>query len=152
MLQSQIACHTFICLSQPRPLWNCLMETRDMPKELVLFYVAFLNVRLFIQLDPFIIVQVTLPTLYHQVPSSLILVFKGLHLNLLNIVNLFTLKVVLGDHPTRLAKILTIFNSKLSRSILTETIILLSQMSVEFQNKLSLNLFISILVMSLSLD
>ena len=39
MLQSQIICHTFICLSQPRPLRNCLMETRDIPKELGLIYV-----------------------------------------------------------------------------------------------------------------
>ena len=28
MFQSQIACHTFLFLSQPRPLWNWLMETR----------------------------------------------------------------------------------------------------------------------------
>ena len=64
---------------------------------------------------------------------------KMLHLNLLNIVALLILKVVLGYHPTRLATILTIFNSKLSRSILTETKILLSQIYVDFQNKLSLN-------------
>ena len=72
-----------------------------MPKELGLSYVVFLTVRLYVQLDQFIIVQVTLPTLYHQVPSSFILVFKRLYLNLLNIVTLLTLKVVLGDHPTR---------------------------------------------------
>ena len=51
-------------------------ETRDMSKELGLVYVAFLTLQLYIQLDQFIIVQVTLPTLYHQVPSSLILVLK----------------------------------------------------------------------------
>ena len=83
-----------------------------MPKELGLFYVPFLTVRLYIQLDQFIIVQVTLPTLYHQVPSSFILVLKRLHLNLLNIVTLLTLKVFLGDHPTRIATILTILKSK----------------------------------------
>ena len=33
-----------------------------------------------------------------------ILVFKKLHMNILNIVILYTLKVVLGDHPTRLGK------------------------------------------------
>ena len=115
------------------------METRYMPKELGLFYVAFLAVQLYIQLDQFIIVQVTFSTLYNQGPSSFILGLKGLHQNLLNIVTLLTLKVVLGDHPTRLATILTIFNSKLSRSILTETRILLSQLSVEFQSKISLN-------------
>ena len=152
MLQSQIACHTFLCLSPPRPLCNWLIETRYMPKELGLFYVAFLTVLLYIQLDQFIIVQVTLPTLYHQLPSSFILVFKRLHLNLLNILTLLTLRVVIGYHPTRLATILTIFNSKLSRSILTEIRIFLSQLSVDFQNKLSLNLFISVLVMSISID
>ena len=92
-----------------------------MTKELGLLYVVFLTVRLYIQLDQFNIVQVTVPTLYHQVPSSFILVLRRLHLNLLNIVTLLTLKVVFGDHPTRIATILTIFNSKLSRSILTET-------------------------------
>ena len=86
------------------------METRDMTKELGLFYVAFLTVPLYIQLDQFIIVQVTLPTLYHQVPSSFILVIRRLHVNLLNIVTVLTLKVILGDHPTRLATILAIFN------------------------------------------
>ena len=114
-----------------------------MPKELGLFYVALLNVRLYIQLDHFIIVQVTIPTLYHQVPSSF---------NILNFVTLLTLKVILGDHPIRLATILTIFNLKLPISILTETIIILSQLSEYFQNKLSLNLFISVLFMSLSPD
>ena len=104
ILLSQIACHTFICLSQPRPLWTCLMETRYMHKGLGLFYVASLTIWLYIQLDQFIIVQITLPQLYHQVPSSFIMVFKRLHLNLLNIVTLLTLKVVLGDHPTSLRK------------------------------------------------
>ena len=110
MLQSQIACHTFLCLSPPRPLWNWLMETLDMPKGLGLFYLAFLTVPLYIQLYQFIIVQVTLPTQYHPVPSSFILVSRKLHLNLLNIVVMLTLKVVLGDHPIRLATILTIFS------------------------------------------
>ena len=151
MLQSQIACHTFLCLSPPRPLWNWIMETQDITKLLGLFYVAFLTVQLYIQFGQFIIVQVTLPTLYNQAPSSFILFVKSLHLKLLNILTLLTLKVVLVDHSTRVAKFLTIFTSKLSRSILTEKIISLSKLSVDFQNKLSLNLFISVLVMSLSL-
>ena len=37
-------------------------------------------------------------------PSSFTLVLKRLHPNLLNIVTLLTLKVILGDQPTRLAK------------------------------------------------
>ena len=90
MLQSQIVCHTFLFLSPPSPLWNWLMETKDMLKGLGLFYVAFLTVWLYIQSDQFIIVQVTLPTQYHQVPSIFILVSRKLHLNLLNIVILLT--------------------------------------------------------------
>ena len=35
---------------------NRLMDTRDMPKELGLFYVTFLNVRIYIQCYQFIIV------------------------------------------------------------------------------------------------
>ena len=42
MLQSQIACHAFLCLSQPRLLLNWLMETRDMPNELG-FLCHFIN-------------------------------------------------------------------------------------------------------------
>ena len=77
-----------------------------MPKELGLFYVALLTVKLYIQLDQLIIVQVTLPTLSHQVPLNFMLVLKRLHLNLLNIVTLLTLKVFLGDHNTKLTTIL----------------------------------------------
>ena len=78
-------------------------------------------------------------------------IFLRLHLNIFNIVTLLTLEVVIGDNHTRLKKILTIFNSKFSGSTLTETRILLYQLYVDFQNKVSLNLFISFLVMSLSL-
>ena len=152
MLQSQVTCHNLMFLSQPRLLLNQLMSTFYMPNELGLYYVAVLTVLLYIQLDQFIIVQVTLPTLSHQVPSNIMLVFKRLHLNLLNILTLLTLKVVLGYHHTRRKEILTIFNSKLSRSTITETRIFLSQLSVEFQKKKSINLFISVLVMSLSPD
>ena len=88
------------------------METRDMPNKLGFFYVAFLTVPLYIQLYQFIIFQVTLPILSHQVPSNFMLDFKRLHLNLLNIVTLLTLKVVLGDHHTRLKTIFNIFKYK----------------------------------------
>ena len=152
MLQSQILCHTFLCLSLPRPLYNWIIETRDMSKELALFCVYFLTVRLYIQLGQFIIIQFTLPKPYYQVPSSVKLVFKILHLHLLNILTLLTLRVVIGYHHTRLTTILTVFDYKCSGSIFTGTKILLSQLSVDFQNNLSLNLFISVLVMFLSLD
>ena len=70
---SQIACYTFICLHQPRPLWNWLMETRDIPKELGLFYVVLLIVPLYVRQDQFIILHVTLTTPYHCVSSNFIL-------------------------------------------------------------------------------
>ena len=54
--------------------------------------------------------------------------------------------------PYQTQKILTIFKHKFPSSTLTETIIFLSQLSVHFQDKISLNLFISILVMSILPD
>ena len=48
--------------------------------------------------------------------KTFMLAFKRLSLNLLNIVNLLTLKVILGDHPNRLKTISTLFKSKLSNS------------------------------------
>ena len=80
-----------------------------MPKELGLFYVTFLTVQLYIHLDQFSTVQVTLTTLYHQVPSNFMLVLKMLNLNLLEIVTLLPSRVVLGDHNTRPTTILNIF-------------------------------------------
>ena len=90
MLQSQISCNTFLCFSQPIPLWHCIMETRDIPKELGLFYVALLTVLLYIQWEQFNIFQVTLPTPSHQVTSNFMSFFQGLHMKLLNIVTLLT--------------------------------------------------------------
>ena len=93
---------------------------------------CFPNCSVIYPVGPVFIVYVTLPTLYNQVPSSFTLVFKRLHMNLLNIVTLLTLRVVLGDHHTSLTTILTIFNSKFSTSIFTETRILLFQLSLDF--------------------
>ena len=90
MLQSQIACHTFLCSYQPRPLWKWLIETRYMHKEMGFFYVDLLSVSLYIYWDQFNIFQVTLPTPCHQVLSNFILGFKRLHLNPLNIVTFLT--------------------------------------------------------------
>ena len=79
---------------------------------------------------PVIIVQVTLPIPSHSVTSNCILVFKILHLNILNIVILYNLRVFLGDHPTILVKNYTIFKAKLSKSTLEETNILWFQLCV----------------------
>ena len=49
--------------------------------------------------------------------------------------DLLNLKVVLRYHHTRLKNIFTVLKSKFSKSTLTETGILLSQLSVHFQNK-----------------
>ena len=76
----------------------------------------------------------------NTIPTGALMFYIGLkrlHLNLLNIVTLLTLKVVLGDHHTRLTTILSIFNSKLSRSILADTRIFLSQLSMELKKTLS---------------
>ena len=75
-----------------------------MPNKLGPIYVAFLTVPLYIQWDQFIIVQLTLPTPSHQVPSNFMLDFKRLRRNLLNIVTLLIPKVVIGDHLTQLKK------------------------------------------------
>ena len=76
-----------------------------------------------------------LPTPSHQAPSNFMLDLKSLHLNLFNIVTFLTLKAVLGDHPTRLKTILTIFKSIFSESILKDTGILLYQLSVRYQKQ-----------------
>ena len=73
-----------------------MTETQDIPKELGLIYVVFLTDPLCIQWDQFIIFQVTLLIKSHQMFSNFLLVLKSLHLNLSNIVVLFTLKVFLN--------------------------------------------------------
>ena len=88
------------------------MEKRNIPKELGLFYVALMTVPLYIQWDQCIIVHVTLPTPSHQMPSNVMFDFRRLRLNLLNIVTLLTLKVILGDQPTTLKTIMTVFKYK----------------------------------------
>ena len=100
MLQSQILCHTFICLSQPRPLQNVPTGSTGHAQGIGIIYVDFLTVPLYIQWDQLIIVQVTLPKPYHQVSTNFILDFKSICLNLINMLTLLTLKAVLGYHPT----------------------------------------------------
>ena len=48
MLELQIACLIFICLSQPRSIRNWITATRNMTNKLGLFYALFLTVLLFI--------------------------------------------------------------------------------------------------------
>ena len=59
---------------------------------------CFPNYSLIYPVVPVFIVQVTLPTPSHQVPSNFMLAFKRLNLKLLNIVNFLTLMVILVDH------------------------------------------------------
>ena len=101
------------------------------------FYVTLLTVSLYIQWDKFIIVQVTVSTPSNQVTSNFMLDFKRLRLNLLNILTLLTLKINIGDHNTRLTTIQTISKSKISKSTLTETGILFSQLSIHLKKTLS---------------
>ena len=73
-------------------------------QEIGIIYFNLRTVTLYTQWYQFIIVQVTLPIPSHWVTSNFILVFKRLHLNILNIVILYTLKLVPVDHPSRLKK------------------------------------------------
>ena len=122
------------------------METRDIPKLLGLFYFVFLTVPLYIQWDQFIIVRVILPTPSYQVLSNCMLDFKRLRLNFLNILNLLTLKVVLGDHPTSLKNIdyiqikIVKFNPHRYSNIVVPTVYAFS--------KQNLSLFVIVLVVS----
>ena len=121
------------------------MATQDMPKELGLFYIFFQTLPLYILWDQFITVQVTLPIPSHCLPLTVMLVFKSLCLKLLNIVILWTLKVVLGGHSTGYRKSCTIFRLRLSKSILTETKILGFKLYMVSQKRIYLNLSINIL-------
>ena len=51
ILLSQISCYKFLCSSQSMTLRHWLMETVDITKELVLFYVVFVTVTLYIRWD-----------------------------------------------------------------------------------------------------
>ena len=99
MLDLKIVCHIFLCLFWTKPMWNWLIKTRDMPKELALFYDVFQTVPLYILWYQFITVHVSLPIPSRWLPLNFMLVFKSLYLNLLNIVVLCNLKVVFGCHP-----------------------------------------------------
>ena len=46
------------------------METHDMPKLFILFYVVFLTFPLYIQWDQYIVVHVALSKQYHHVRSN----------------------------------------------------------------------------------
>ena len=76
MSESKIACHTFLCLLQPKPTQNWPIETEEMPKESGLFDIVFLPAPLYIQWYQFIILQITLPIPSHLVPSNVLMVFK----------------------------------------------------------------------------
>ena len=90
--------------------------------------------RLLFSMSLFIIVYITLLTQYNQMPLNFMLVFKRLHLKLLNILTFLTLRVVLGYQPTRLKQIYTIFkykfvkfNPQRNRNIVVPTVCELSK-------------------------
>ena len=58
-------------------MWNRLMWTLKISKELVSFYVVLITAPLYIQWYQFIIFHVTLPIPYLWVPLNFMLVFKG---------------------------------------------------------------------------
>ena len=65
---------------------NVKLANENMGHEQVIGIVLCfpLTVPLYIQWEQFIVVQVTLPTPYHQGKSNIMLAFKMLHMNLLN--------------------------------------------------------------------
>ena len=67
-LLPQMLCPAFIYLYQPRSLLNWIIETRDVPNELGLFYVVLPTVPLYVQWYQFVIFQIALPTPSHWVP------------------------------------------------------------------------------------
>ena len=77
-------------------MWNWLMETWNMPKELGLFYNIFLPFPSYTPRDQLIICQATFAIPYHWYPLSISMFINILSLNLFNIVILYTLKVFLG--------------------------------------------------------
>ena len=103
---------------------------------------------IYIQLCQFINFQFTLLIKYYWVTSNVILVFKRLHLNFLKIVIFFTLKVVLGYHPTIFRTVWTIYKSILSKSNIKVTDILWYQLYVASKNRISLRLFIRYFIVS----
>ena len=102
ILQSQIACHTFLCLYHDATVK--LANGNTVHAQLI-GIVLYFFVILYIQWGDFIIFHVTFPTPSDWVPFNFIFNFKRLHINLLNILILLTLRVVLGYHSTRLKTI-----------------------------------------------
>ena len=74
-----------------------------------IFYVFLKHLPLYILRGTFVTFQVTLTIPYHWVTLNVMLVFKMIRLNLLNIVILCTLKIVCGGHPIGTRKFWTIF-------------------------------------------
>ena len=74
--------------------------------------------------DHIITIHITLPIPSHRVPLNFMLVFKSLHLNLFRIAFFRTLRFIIGGHPTGPRTIWTISVLRLSKSTLTEKIIL----------------------------
>ena len=62
---------------------------------------SFTNFTIIYPMVPVYYFQFTLPTPYNWVPSNVMLILKRLHLNLLKFDILLTLKVILGENPTR---------------------------------------------------
>ena len=90
-----------------------------------------------------------LPTPSHQVPSNFMLDFKRLRLNHQTLWLCWPSRLLLEITPPDSKRSWLSSNRNLSKSTLTETRILLYHLSVCYQNKISLRLFISLLVTSL---
>ena len=135
MLEFPIVCHNFLCLYQPNPIRIQLMETRDMPKELRLFYAILKTFPFYVRCYQFITVQVTLEISSHQLNLNLMLYFKMLCVIILNIVILRTLNIFPGGHHIGPIKIWTILRLSLSNPILTKIQIMMSPKYLVSHNK-----------------
>ena len=84
-----------------------------------------------------------------RVTSNFMLVLERLHLNLLNIQILCNSRLLLEINLPDSKQFILSSNLNVHRSTLKETGILWSQLHVPYQNRISVSLFISALVMSL---
>ena len=75
ILVSQIVCHTFLCSSQPRPMW---LANGNMGHAQVIGIIlcSFPNCPIIYPVGTVYYFQITLPTPFHRVPSNVMLVFK----------------------------------------------------------------------------
>ena len=125
---------------------NSLISTREIPNALGIFFVVFLVATLYIHWDQFISVHVSISIPSHWVTFNVVLVFKRLNLNLLNILILLTLKVVLGSHPYQTQNNLKYFKTEVVKVFPKINIYIVVPTICSLSKTISLRIFIKILI------